>query len=394
MTTDSPQTDSVPATPAHDAAPRAAAPEPRRPAPAARHGGGTLAVAVLFALVALGAAGYAGYRVWQLEQRDGENARTVDTLKAQVATLSASVSTMGDERNVLRQRMGDSDAVNRSLREEVLGVSERTRNLEDAVANLSEQSLSGHDAMLLDEAESLLRMAKERFALFGDASGALSAYELADKTLAAVNDAAFSGVRQSLGAERAALAAVQPIARGHDLDTLAALRAQLPSLPLKPLDSPQNDAAATGFWQRAKQALSSVVSVRRDDSTPLAAADGRIARELAMLDIAHAEAAILAYDDVARDASLKRVAATLASQFDTSMPAVREAQASITALVRSSAKGAAPKLGSALDELRNLRSVHALKPVKGGTAAPASSASAPAPAHAASIAADAARGTP
>ena len=56
------------------------------------------------------------------------------------------------------KRLGDAAAVNRSLREELLGQSERTRNLEDAVAKLAEKSLSGHDAMLLDETESLLRM--------------------------------------------------------------------------------------------------------------------------------------------------------------------------------------------------------------------------------------------
>ncbi|TCV96059.1 uroporphyrin-3 C-methyltransferase [Luteibacter rhizovicinus] len=375
MTTDSSSTDTVPATPASDAAPRPAPAPQRSVAPAPRRGGGTLAVAILFALVALGAAGYAGYRVWQLEQRDVEKTGTVEALKAQVGSLSSSVTALGEERAVLRQRMGDADSVNRSLREEVLGVSERTRNLEDAVANLSEQSLSGHDAMLLDEAESLLRMAKERFALFGDASGALSAYELADKTLAGVNDGAFSGVRQSLGAEREALAAIRPATREHDLETLAALRAQLPELALKPLDSARPTGAPVSFWQRAGQALGSVVSVRRDDAAPLAAADGRIARELAMLDIAHAEAAILAYDDVARTSALKRVDDTLASQFDPASPAVRDARARVSALVTAQATGPAPQLGGALAELRNLRAVHALKPVK--PAAPSS------PAHAA-----------
>ena len=63
---------------------------------------------------------------------------------------------------------------------ELLGQGERTRQLEDAVAKLAEKSLSGHDAMLLDETESLLRMGAERYTLFHDAQGAAAAYALRD----------------------------------------------------------------------------------------------------------------------------------------------------------------------------------------------------------------------
>jgi uroporphyrin-3 C-methyltransferase len=261
----------------------------------------------------------------------------------------------------------------------MLGVSERTKNLEDAVANLSERSLSGHDAMLLDEAESMLRMAKERFALFGDANGALSAYDLADKTLAAVNDSAFSAVRQSLAAEREALNGIAPPSRASDLAVLAELRAQIPTLPLTSTDAKNDTTQDRDFWQRAGDALGSIVKVSHDDGTPLGLADDRIARELAALDVAHAESAVLAYDDVGRNAALKRVDATLAARFDLTSPDVQAARSRIAALLASQAKGHEPKLGAALAELRNLRSVHALK---GGDAnsGPAHAASAPAPA--------------
>ncbi|WP_448096216.1 uroporphyrinogen-III C-methyltransferase [Luteibacter yeojuensis] len=356
MTNETPPTDTAPASPAPAAAPspvRAARPPDSTP----RRGGGALAVAILFSLAALGAAGYTAWTVWNLRQDVG----AANGMRGQVDTLQAAVEGLRDDNATLRRRVSDADGVNRSAREEMLGVSERTRNLEDAVANLSERSLSGHDAMLLDEAESLLRMAKERFALFGDASGALSAYDLADKTLAAVNDAAFAAVRQNVGAEREALAAVAPVARANDLAALAELRAQLPNLPLKSSDAKTADNAQRDFWQRAGDALGSIVKVSHDDGTPLGLADDRIARELAALDVAHAEAAVLAYDDVNRQAALKRVDATLAARFDTSSPAVQAARSRVSALLASQAKGAEPKLGAALTELRNLRSVHALK---------------------------------
>lgn len=376
MTTETPPTESAPATPA----PAAAASTARRaPDPAPRRGGGALAIAVLLSLAAAGAAGYTAWTVWNMRQEVG----ATNGLKGQVDTLQAAVDGLRDDNANLRRRLSDADGVNRSAREEVLGMAERTKNLEDAVANLSERSLSGHDAMLLDEAESLLRMAKERFALFGDASGALAAYDLADKTLASVNDSAFAAVRQNLTAEREALEAVKPQARANDLAVLADLRAQIPTLPLKTIDSQAGADEERTFWQRAGNALGSIVRISHDEGTPLGLADDRLARELAALDVAHAEAAVLAYDDRARADALKRVDATLVAHFNTQAPSVQTARQRIASLLASQAKGSEPKLGAALDELRNLRSVHALK--AGATAAPAHASSvapatAPAPA--------------
>jgi uroporphyrin-3 C-methyltransferase len=163
------------------------------------------------------------------------------------------------------------------------------------------------------------------------------------------------------------------------------LRAQLPALPLKSADAKTAAGEPRGFWQRAGDALGSIVKVSHDDGTPLGLADDRIARELAALDVAHAEAAVLAYDDVGREAALKRVDATLAARFDPGAPAVQAARTRLTALLASQAKGSEPRLGAALTELRNLRSVHSLQ---GGasTASPAHAASA-APAHTGSAAA-------
>jgi uroporphyrin-3 C-methyltransferase len=379
MTTETPPTAPIPATPAPAAAPAPAA--PRRAADAApRRGGGALAVAILISLAALGAAGYTAWTVWNMRQDLG----AANGLRGQVDTLQGTVEGLRDDNANLRRRVSDADGVTRSAREEMLGVSERTKNLEDAVANLSERSLSGHDAMLLDEAESLLRMAKERFSLFGDASGALSAYDLADKTLAGVNDSAFAPVRQSLTAEREALAGVAPSARASDLATLADLRAQIPILPLKDLDAPVSTNETRGFWQRAGDALGSIVKVSHDDGTPMGLADDRIARELAALDVAHAEAAVLAYDDLGRAAALKRVDATLQARFNPNSPTVQAARTRIAALLASQAKGTEPKLGAALSELRNLRQVHALQ--VGSVAAPAHAGSTAHPASSASAA--------
>jgi uroporphyrin-3 C-methyltransferase len=340
------------------ARPARTVPAPREPSP---RGGGSLALAVLLALIALGASGYVGWRQWQQEQGNAADSQSVASLQQRVASLETTLSGVSGERTSLNQRLNDAAAVNRSLREELLGQAERTRNLEDAVAKLAEKSLSGHDAMLLDETESLLRMASERYTLFHDAQGAAAAYALADQTLSAVNDTAFSGLRQSINAERDALAKSQPASQANALQQLTALRGMLATLPLKPLDNP-GTTQAPDAWSRISHALASVINVQRDNGAPLAIADARFARELAELDLAQAQVALLAYDSTAYAAALQRVDAALSTQFDGSAPAVQQAQVTLKQLAVALPTSAPVQLGAALSELRNLRAVHALNP--------------------------------
>jgi len=336
------------------------------PAPsAAPRRGGTVALATLLALVALGGAGYVGWRQYVQETGVRGATQTAASLDTRVVNMERALESMENERGLLRQRLGDADQVNRSLREELLGQSERTRNLEDAVAKLSDKTLSGHDGMLLDETETLLRMAKERYALFHDAQGAAAAYALADQTLAAVNDGAFSGLRQSITAEREALARSQPAGQAAALDALNQLRAASIAWPLKPLDRTEDSAAADTAWMRVRRSLADVIRVQRTNGAPLAVADARFARELVGLDLAQAQAALLAYDADGYAAALKRAEANLGTQFDLQAPVVQQARAKLAELERQLPAVAPVQLGAALAELRNLRAVHALRPSAG-----------------------------
>lgn len=328
-----------------------------------------MALALLLSLLALAVAGYVAWQQWQLQRGSAADSQSVTTLQQHVQTMDTRLSGLSDQRASLDQRLDDAAAVNRSLREELLGQAERTRNLEDAVARLSEKSLSGHDAMLLDETDSLLRMGAERYTLFNDAQTAAAAYTLADQTLAAVNDGAFSGVRQSIQAEREALLKSQPANQAGALQQLQALRGAMDSLPLKPLDAPAA-GQVRNVWSRIRDALANVVVVRRDNGAPLAVADARFARELVALDLAQAQAALLAHDGEGCVAALKRVDAGLASQFDGSAAAVQQARETLQQLERQLPAKLPVQLGAALTELRNLRAVHALAPAA-STPAPA-----------------------
>jgi uroporphyrin-3 C-methyltransferase len=346
-----------------------------------------LALAILLALIAVAAAAYVGWRQWQQEQGSDANRRGAAALTPRIDALETTVAGLGGERGSVDRRLTEAAQVNQSLRESLLSQAQRTRHLEDAVAQLAEKSLSGHDAMLLDETESLLRMASERYTLFHDAQGAAAAYTLADQTLAGVDDGAFTGLRQSIDAERDALARSQPADLANALQQLNDLRSAVAQWPLKPLDTAPT-APATDGWSRVGRALASVISVRRDNGAPLAVADARFAHELTALDLAQAQAALLAYDNKAYADALQRVDASLARWFDPDARIVQQARAAIGKLRTALPVGNEVVLGAALIELHNLRAVHALNAARN---APAAASSAPAPASGSSAAGGARR---
>jgi uroporphyrin-3 C-methyltransferase len=356
-------------------APRTGKSAPRDAAPR----GGSIALALLLALLALLASGYVGWRQWQERQHRTADAQALDAMQQRVAALESALASGSGGRANLAQRLDASDQLDRTLQAAQQAQGDRLRELEEAVGKLSESTLSAHDGTLLDETESLLRMARERYELFHDAQGAAAAYALAAQTLAAVNDGAFAGLRQDIEAERLALMASQPTSQADALARLTTLRDAVPTLPLKPLDTPAS-ASSSSAWSRMARALTGVVSVQRDDGTPLAVADARFARELVALDLAQAQAALLAHDPKAYASALQRADAGLASGFDGNADAVQQARTTLQQLAGAVPNDTAVQLGAALAELRNLRAVHAL------SNSPAPAASTSMPAHAAGAA--------
>ncbi len=291
--------------------------------------------------------------VWRLARQREEAVDLSDDKLALASDIGATAVVKAGEDAVATVR-----AMTNGGCDVVLEMAGSIRALESAVGKLSEKTLSGHDAMLLDNTESLLRMGQQRYELFHDAHGAAAAYALAEQTLAAVDDQAFAGLRQSIEAERNALLQSAPASRDAMLASVAQLRADAVKLPLKPLDS---DATPDqGAWGRVSRALSSVISIHRDNGAPLAVADAGLVRELLGLDLAQAQAAMLARDAAAADAALKRADASLAAQFDAQADEVKQARAQIATLLQQIKPSAPVQLGAALSELRNLRSVHAL----------------------------------
>lgn len=333
---------------------------PQTPA-AAKSSRGSFA-AIVLALVALGLGGAALWRNLADDAADRRGIDALQVLRDEIDATHRRIEQGNRDRDALRQRLADAESVNKSLREEVLGVTERARVLEDAVANLAEKRLSGRDALLLNEAEMLLLLSKERFELFHDPQAALAGYRLADTALAAIDDPAFATIRETIVVEENALDKLHLPSSTAGIAELERLRGQLDSLPATmPVETASESSR---LWH----VLSQFVRVSRD-AAPATTRDRALARALVALDLREAEAALLARDLATFRAALTRVQAALTRQFDPNAPAVQTAHATLERLATVDMPEPPPELGAALKELRNLRSIRAL-----GEAAPARTA--------------------
>lgn len=321
-------------------------------APAPRRGGG---LTMLIALVALAAGGGALWIAYSLKQGQADvQAALRGDVQTRVDELARGTEQRKRELDSMRARLTDADGVNKSVREELLALGERSRHLEDAVANLAEQRMSGRDALAMNEAEFLLQLAQERLALFHDAQSAIVAYGLADSALAAAEDPIFASVRQTIGAERQALEASKPVETRATLAALERLRAQLPALAKQ---TSTGEAESDSRWQRF---LAQFVRVSHNGDDAQATRDIGLTRSLAALDLRAAEAALLAGDSDGYAAALKRSRDGVAAGFDAAAEPVKNAIAELDRLAAQPLAPAVPELGAALKELRNLRATRTL----------------------------------
>lgn len=285
----------------------------------------------------------------------------VATLNTRVDEVTRTIAQLRSSTDTLRARLDDGEKVDASVRQQLLALGDRMRLAEDALANLADHHLSGHDALALDEAESLLTLGAERYRLFHDAPAAIAAYRLADSTLAGVDDAAFSTVRQSIAGEIAALNDLHATDPAALVAKLRALRTQIPQWPQTTHAAPA--AAPAAERSRLSRLLDAFVQVRHDDDAAarVPQLDGAIARELIGLDLREAQAAALARDDSALHEALAGARAQIAANYDAQTPAVAAALRDLDALGKTQLAPAPPAaLGAALKELRNLRATHAL----------------------------------
>ena len=292
----------------------------------------------------------------QLREQGSEQTRVLETRLDQ---LARSNEQLRRDLESLRSRDADAKAINQGIREELLAYNERSRALEDAVANLAEQHLGHRDAMALDEAEFILQLAGERLALFRDANGALAAYRLADSALAAAEDPLFANVRQTIAAEMRALEEAKPVQVRASLDALVEPGAGLHGLPLKKtIATPDAGKRPLSRW---REILGRFVRINDDSTAPqLSTRNDELNRSLIAVDVHIAETMLLARDEPGFKAALARVRGGVANAFDPDDARVQATMATLDRLAAMPMAPALPQLGSALGELRNLRTTRAL----------------------------------
>ena len=81
------------------------------------------------------------------------------------------------------------------------------------------------------------------------------------------------------------------------------------------------------------------------------------------LDLAQAQASLLAFDETGSHRAVQGAEALLAGRFDTQAPEVRAAHTQLQALSAARATTVAPQLGGALAQLRALRASHAMQAI-------------------------------
>lgn len=254
----------------------------------------------------------------------------------------------------LRAQLDDAKGVNRVLREQILALTRRVGLMEDAVAGLGSRSMPAGDQLALDEATFLLSMAVERYTLFGDANGALRAFDLADGQLSTVADPRIAPVRQSLAIERELLRRVAPLDMGAVAAQLASLTERLEQLPRR------SDGVESGR-PRLKAIIERYLVVRpRDALGPRSYVSATVARQRVAVDLAAARLALLHRDQPRFREAVTFAIASVELNFEPGHPQVLATLEELRALAGREIRPEVEGLGLALEELRRYRAARGL----------------------------------
>lgn len=302
--------------------------------------------AVLVVLAAF-AAGWFFWRGWQAEQRQDEQARA--TTARQLADLQKTVEDLRRDQRATARGVQAAASTNRVLRDEMLGLGQRSALLEENLARLADNSREGTQAVRREEAELLLVQARQRLVYAADLDGARRLYALAASVMEDLDGPRYLNVRQALMQERNALDALGPGARARSAEQLAQWAAALDALP----EQPQAAAADKQPWWQ--QMLSPLVQIRPADPQVLVARSERVAAHDALqIELSLARAALERGDADAWRQALRRMDTWLLRLWPDTPQRQRQRQL-LDELRKADLQISAPELGSTLQQLRGMR---------------------------------------
>ena len=298
----------------------------------------------LVLLVALLAASYLGWRRW----REHEAADAIDA-RQQIDALSERLNAIRGEQRSNSRRLQQADSLNRVLRDELDGISQRAALLEDTVDRLADPDRHGAQALRVDEAEMLLVLGGERLHIAGDLDGARRAYALASGVLDGIDDAAYLSLRQTLLQERTALDALGADPRVKAIAQLDAFAQNVTA----PAARAASEAHANAPWW--KRAFGNLLQVQPTDrAVAVQPADRAAALAGLQLEITLARAAAERRDAGAYRQALSRADSWL-QRLAPDSAALAEQRAKLRDIAAMPLSLSVPTLGSTLQQLRQLR---------------------------------------
>lgn len=302
---------------------------------------------LLLVLVVAAAGGWLGWKQWTSYRAQQQN-QSDETLQ-RWQNMDQLLSALRRDQRAASERVQDTAATNRILRDEMLALSQRGALLEETVTRLSDPNRHGAQALRLDEVELLLNQGQQRLAIAGDLDGARRAYALAAGVLQGIDDPSYLNLRQTLIQERNALDAAGRGAQSELASALDAFATQLKALPERIAD---DSAADRPWWQ---QALSPLVEIRPSRGGALVSASDRVgAQDALQIEVSLARAALERNDEAGYRQALTRIDTWMTRLWPDSPP-LRQRRAELSSLAGKPLRPKIPELGTTLLQLQAMR---------------------------------------
>ncbi|MGX2039417.1 uroporphyrinogen-III C-methyltransferase [Methylocaldum sp. MU1018] len=329
-----------------------------------------------------------GGQLTSKDQQITEFTRQLSALQSEIATLHSQIATLQS------QVTTEDSKFERLIGEQSAQLNDRlnlTRNeLGESVQRIQRQLNVTRGDLLIADAEYLLSIANQKLHLIGDVKAVLAAMEAADVRLRDSGDPAVFKVREALAEEIDTLRRIDaPDVVGLS-SKLLALEGQVKDIPLfLPHAGKINEHAAApektepaaeghgeGPLDSALDSIKDLVTIRRTDrpvNAVLQPEQAEALRQVLLLKLETARAALLRGDENLYKANLASAREWLAEHFDGDADKTREVAEEIGALADQPIRMPFPDISKSLTLLRNIDKLRleaneaGIKPKNGGS---------------------------
>jgi uroporphyrin-3 C-methyltransferase len=321
----------------------------------------------MLTFLALLMASYSLWQGWHIQHEQDRVLKAMQehsTIDSALTKIQSDSLTLSSDLKRFEQKTIDLNATHQSVREEMLGLVERLKLIEDAVARIADRRISGSAALHLNEAEFLLQLGQERLQLFDDFDATRRAFLLADAELAAIDDPVFTNIRQTLASEIEALRTANQTDRHALIATLDQISDQVGLLKTHAdFEQEANISKSkddSGFFDRGLAILSSYVRVHRDDaqdSVRIYPLQAKATQALITVELALAKTALILGRKTLFELHIQRSQALIRNAF---LPDDQATKASLEGLSKMAGLASHlnhPDVSRSLFELRNLRAM-------------------------------------